>query len=202
AEGQIARQGRREMSLQDNGLEELICPTGRKSEFVSSPLAKNIPLCDLVESNEKADRPAPRRGTLRPIVTKRGAGCDGRGQCRLTSDVAADGEVVWSWRPDAGAKRVEHVFTRDGDNKARSHRGEHGISRKPPRREGRVCPVEPVVTLLVCFLPLARQAAGAAGAPAFPAPSPLRDDALARPRAARLRRGNAKSHPQRCLTSE
>src|SRR5215475_13142303 len=49
------------------------------------------------------------QGTLRPIVTKRGAGCDGRGQCRLTSDVAADGEVVWSWRPDAGAKRVEHV---------------------------------------------------------------------------------------------
>jgi hypothetical protein len=25
-------------------------------------------------------------------------------QCRKTSDADADGEVVWSWRPDAGAK--------------------------------------------------------------------------------------------------
>ncbi len=24
-----------------------------------------------------------------------------------TNDVAADGEVVWSWRPDAGAKVAE-----------------------------------------------------------------------------------------------
>ena len=26
---------------------------------------------------------------------------------RQTNDVAVDGEVVWSWRPDAGAKFVE-----------------------------------------------------------------------------------------------
>jgi hypothetical protein len=62
----------------------------------------------------------------------------------------ADGEAVWSRRPDAGAKRVEDVFTHDGDNKARSHRGEHGISRKPSRRECRrkrlTCG-----DLLVCF---------------------------------------------------
>ena len=28
-------------------------------------------------------------------------------RCRLTSGAAADGEVVWSWRPDAGAKSRE-----------------------------------------------------------------------------------------------
>jgi hypothetical protein len=38
-------------------------------------------------------------------------------------DAIADGKVVWAWRPDAGAKRVKDVFMRDGDNKARSHRG-------------------------------------------------------------------------------
>ncbi len=35
---------------------------------------------------------------------ERGAGCDGRGSVDKTSDVAADGEIVWSWRSDAGAK--------------------------------------------------------------------------------------------------
>ena len=43
-----------------------------------------------------------------------GAGCDGRGSVRRvnnarTNDVAADGEVVWSWRPDAGAKLAETI---------------------------------------------------------------------------------------------
>jgi len=35
----------------------------------------------------------------------------------------ADGEVVWSWRRDAGAKSVE-FSAGDGDNKP-AHRGEH-----------------------------------------------------------------------------
>jgi hypothetical protein len=33
-----------------------------------------------------------------------GAGCGGRGLRRKTGAAEADGEVVWSWRPDAGAK--------------------------------------------------------------------------------------------------
>jgi alkanesulfonate monooxygenase SsuD/methylene tetrahydromethanopterin reductase-like flavin-dependent oxidoreductase (luciferase family) len=37
------------------------------------------------------------------IVTKRVVGCGGREGCE-TSAAEADGEVVWSWRPDAGAK--------------------------------------------------------------------------------------------------
>jgi hypothetical protein len=38
------------------------------------------------------------------IVTKRGVGCDGRDGVETTSDAGTDGEVVWSWRSDAGAK--------------------------------------------------------------------------------------------------
>jgi hypothetical protein len=72
----------------------------------------------------------------------------------------ADGEVVWSWRPDAGAKRVERVFTRDGDNKARSHRGDHGISRKAIAQGMPECFGEPVVTNSCAFF-TAREAAGA-----------------------------------------
>ncbi len=53
----------------------------------------------------------------------------------------ADGEVVWSWRAYAGAKsaRDESLAPVTVANKL-VHRGEHGISRKPPRREGRADP--------------------------------------------------------------
>ena len=49
-----------------------------------------------------------KRGVSRSSRTL-GTGCDGRGsvrraKCVRTNDVAVDGEVVWSWRPDAGAK--------------------------------------------------------------------------------------------------
>ena len=46
----------------------------------------------------------------------------------LTNGTEADGEVVWSWRPDAGVKLVERSAS-DGGNKA-GHRGEREISRK------------------------------------------------------------------------
>jgi hypothetical protein len=48
---------------------------------------------------------APTQGTYRDRH-ERGAGCGGRRLCRLTSGAEADGEVVWSWRAHAGAKRV------------------------------------------------------------------------------------------------
>jgi hypothetical protein len=35
---------------------------------------------------------------------KRGVGCNGRGWRRKTSGANADGQGVWSWRPDAGVK--------------------------------------------------------------------------------------------------
>jgi hypothetical protein len=48
---------------------------------------------------------------------------------RLTSAADADGEVVWSWRPDAGAKFCE---SHRGATVARKpgHRGEREVSCK------------------------------------------------------------------------
>ena len=62
---------------------------------------------------------------------ERGAGCDGRGDVDTTNDVAADGEVVWSWRPDAGAKFAKMLprLASDGGKRARSP-GRSRISRK------------------------------------------------------------------------
>ncbi len=48
-----------------------------------------------------------KRGVSRSSRTL-GAGCGGRFGCALTNAAEADGEIVWSWRPDAGAK-----FSRD-----------------------------------------------------------------------------------------
>ena len=46
----------------------------------------------------------------------------------LTNGTEADGEVVWSWRPDAGVKLVERSAS-DGGKQA-GHRGEREVSRK------------------------------------------------------------------------
>jgi hypothetical protein len=46
---------------------------------------------------------APTQGAYRDRH-ERGAECGGRGSCRQTSGMNADGEAVWSWRAPAGAK--------------------------------------------------------------------------------------------------
>jgi hypothetical protein len=84
----------------------LICPTGKKTfarENLSSPSDKKIPLRVDPKSNLKHEGPAPERGALRGRHErwKRDAMDAAH---RWTVDVAADGEIVWSWRPDAGAK--------------------------------------------------------------------------------------------------
>jgi len=48
----------------------------------------------------------------------------------------ADGEVVWSWRPKAGAKLADSSAS-DGDNKAWSPRRARRKPLKPSRRECR-----------------------------------------------------------------
>ena len=54
----------------------------------------------------------------------------------------ADGEIVWSWRPDAGAKfSREAISAKVTGAKEPGPRGERDISRKPLRGECRVFPV-------------------------------------------------------------
>ena len=57
---------------------------------------------------------------------------------RKTNDASADGEVVWSWRPDAGVKLAEAIPPMTVA-KEPGHRGEHENKLlKPSRRECRL----------------------------------------------------------------
>jgi hypothetical protein len=63
-----------------------------------------------------------------------------------TTDARADGQAVWSWRPDAGAKFLRSKLLRgDGGKRARSPGRARSKPLKPLRREGRVFSAEPVV---------------------------------------------------------
>src|SRR5260370_7219749 len=90
---------------------------------------------------------------------------------RLTNVADADGEVVWSWRPDAGVKFVRSKLLKsDGGNKA-GHRGEREVSRKPLRREGRDVSASPVFIPLSILSKISTPAGhGYHPAPAFPCP--------------------------------
>jgi hypothetical protein len=88
-----------------------------------------------------------------------------RGASRSSGDVArdamdaltapdergrADGEVVWSWSPDAGIKLVNDLHGRRWQ-KSPVHRREHEVSRNTIAQGMPECSGVPVVTLLVCF---------------------------------------------------
>ena len=62
-----------------------------------------------------------------------GPECDGRFCFRRASaddGTKAYGEVVWSWRRDAGVKFLRSTLLRDDGGKKPAHRGERDISRK------------------------------------------------------------------------
>src|SRR5690348_17734226 len=82
-----------------------------------------------------------------------------------TNEHITDGEVVWSWRPWAGAKLAERSAD-DGDNKAWSP-GRARISRNTIAQGMPAAPAEPVV-LPRAFLLHADH--GCSPHPAFPAP--------------------------------
>ncbi|MGZ5875369.1 MAG: hypothetical protein ACXWKP_25050, partial [Bradyrhizobium sp.] len=68
-------------------------------------------------------RPVPLEGRI-AIVTDVGNGMRWTQAARLTSAPGADGEVVWSWRPDAGVKSAEAAPQATVANKP-GHRGDH-----------------------------------------------------------------------------
>src|ERR1700759_5355590 len=112
------------------------------------------------------------RGGSPSSPTLRGEAVDARGAPQ-TNACRADGEVVWSWRPDAGVKLAMMLrITLMMVARKPGHQGELEVSCKPPRRESRVDPVEPVV-LPPCFL--LHGTHGCNRRPAFPAPSSLRE---------------------------
>src|SRR5437763_16941771 len=90
---------------------------------MSSPKIKNISLHNSGNRNYNLARLSPTRGAYHDRHDTWGAGCGGRFGVRrfLTPDenAKAYGEVVWSWRRDAGAKLVESSAS-DGGKQARS----------------------------------------------------------------------------------
>jgi hypothetical protein len=104
----------------------LICPTGKSLNLLSSPLCKNILLRRTPKSNLYRSPSRPTEGRL-AIVTD--AGRDAvDADAPITNGTEADGEVVWSWRPDAGVKPVELSPPATVANKP-GHRGEHEANR-------------------------------------------------------------------------
>jgi hypothetical protein len=93
-------------------------------------------------------------------------------EARKTSGVVADGEVVWSWRSDAGAKvaKMLRCLAGDGGNQAWSPRRAR-ISRKTIA-QGR--PDDPPVPVVLPRAFLLHADHGCGRHPAFPAPSLLR----------------------------
>src|SRR5882762_7102274 len=108
---------------------------------------------------------------------------------RQTTGARADGEIVWSWRSDAGAKVVKTLsrLTGDGGNQAWSP-GRSRISRKTIA-QGR--PDDPPVPVVLPRAFLLHADHGCGGHPAFPAPSSVsravRFQQLGRSRAARTK---------------
>jgi hypothetical protein len=92
--------------------------------YLSSPVAKNIPISFFPKLRSPVHVPRSiKRGVSRSSRTLN-AGCGGRTSpsaiLARTNGVCADGEVVWSWRSEAGAKVVKTLarLTGDGGNQA------------------------------------------------------------------------------------
>jgi hypothetical protein len=129
--------------------------------------------------------PASCRGTLRPIVADVRRVAMGAKACETIAGRRVR-SAVWSWRPDAGVKFVDDFHGRRW-LKSPAHRGERVYAVTPSCREGRIAPVEPVVSNSCAFL-TAHEAAGATSARPSLRPCFQRDDALEKTRAKRAAR--------------
>ena len=134
-----------------------------------SPLPPKISLYENQNSCIFLPIPPLRRGTLRAIVTKREAGCDGREGLRDDRRPARTAKACGPVPPTLGSTPGQ----KPGGRRLESPvlRGERAISRKTiaqgrPGRLGRTC-------MLVCVLPFCTRDRGCGQHPAFPAPSSL-----------------------------
>jgi hypothetical protein len=122
---------------------------------------------------------APQEGRF-AIVTDVGRGMRWTRWPRQTSDVDADGEVVWSWRPLAGVKSAsddpQMTVTKTSWTPGRARRK----PLKPIAQGMPVIRLSPVVTCL-CASSLRTQGCGCRlKHPAFPAPSVFRGTVIQR----------------------
>src|SRR5438105_2373837 len=126
---------------------------------------KNIPLHNSGNRNYNCARLAPTRGAYHDRHDTWGAGCDGRFGVRRffapDENAEAYGEVVWSWRRDAGAKLAGSVPPATVAKKP-AHRGERDISRKAIAQGMSECFRCPVCSCAPNVQFLAHETAGAA----------------------------------------
>ena len=116
---------------------------------MSSAKIKNIPLPISANQNIVLPVSSPRRGVGRRHCTLGWDAVDAGGVryvSHLDEALSAYGEVVWSWRRDAGVKPVERSAGDGG--KQPVHRGERDISRKAIAQGMSVC--SPLTCMLVC----------------------------------------------------
>jgi hypothetical protein len=109
----------------------MICPTGGWELACPSPSEK-ISLFPFAPNHRLISRhPVPDRGAFRDRHGRRvwdavDAAASSRGSAAQTSDETADGEVVWSRRPDAGVNFVMMLrITRGMVATKPGHQGDH-----------------------------------------------------------------------------
>ena len=156
---------------------------------VNAPFRKNISVLQKRKSPYIRIRPVPPRGVSRSSRTRGGMRWTRR--ALLTKALEADGEVVWSWRPDAGVKSRGIIPARRRWQKSpitgeSTKETVKTIARGMPGDTGVT-----VVTTLVYFVFYRTRGCGRIERPAFPAPSvqeePDENANLARKPAARSR---------------
>src|SRR5437667_2193664 len=132
---------------------------------MSSPGIKNILLHNSGNQNYNSARLAPTRGAYHDRHDTWGAGCGGRFGVRrffnAGRNARAYGEVVWSWRRDAGAKLAGSVPPATVTTSP-LHRGEHEVSRKAIAQGMSECFRCPVCSCAPFLRTLAHETAGAA----------------------------------------
>ena len=89
---------------------------------------------------------------------------------RWTKTPIADGEVVWSWRRDAGVKLAGSIPPMTVTTSPLTGESTKETVKTVRVRECRDVPGGPVVITLVCFFNFARETAGALGARHSPRP--------------------------------
>jgi hypothetical protein len=160
---------------------------------MSSLLTKNIPLVPSGKSLAlvcAVPRSIQRRFA---VVTKRGAGCDGRGGFVRRVKPVADGQVVSSRSPDAGIKPLADVCGRRRWLTSPVHRGEHEAAVNTNRACGDAGMFPVDLSISCAFLStLAHERAGAS-APGIPHAPPGRKDGTTRTHCAARTRKHAQA---------
>ena len=135
-------------------------PTGKSPKVLSSPSKKIFRLTRRANQGYISAVSPDKRGGSRSSRT-----CGGMRWTqwpRLTSVAEADGEVVWSWRPDAGVKYLQGSLHGATEAKEPGHRGEHEISRKATAQGKPDASAEPVCSCAFSSVHIAHETAGAA----------------------------------------